>query len=88
MPRISEFFGMTIYMYWFDIQKHHQPHFHVRYGGAEAVFTLEGRRLDGRIGGRAERLISEWCAERQAEIQHAWSCAAQGQEVPWILPLQ
>jgi hypothetical protein len=27
MPRISEFFGIVIYMYWFDQAKHKVPHF-------------------------------------------------------------
>ena len=45
MPRISEFFGMTICMYWFDTQKHKVPHFHVRHQGAEAVFSLDGLPL-------------------------------------------
>jgi hypothetical protein len=88
MPRISEFFGMTVYMYWFDTQKHHQPHFHVRYQGVEAVFALDGRVLDGKLGARAERLVAEWAKERRTEIEHAWACAAQGRELPWVLPLQ
>ena len=33
MPRISEFFGIAIYMYWFDRQKHQVPHFHARFAG-------------------------------------------------------
>ncbi len=37
MPKISEFFGITILMYWIDTQKHKKPHFHVRYSGKEAV---------------------------------------------------
>jgi hypothetical protein len=88
MPRISEFFGMVVYMYWFDTQKHREAHFHVRYRGVEAVFSLDGRRLEGNIGGRAERLIVEWCTERKSEIQAAWACAVQGKEMPWVLPLQ
>ncbi|MEE8410239.1 MAG: DUF4160 domain-containing protein, partial [Myxococcota bacterium] len=37
MPRIAEFFGIAIYMYWFDNQRHRLPHVHARYGGREAV---------------------------------------------------
>lgn len=50
MPRISEFFGIVIYMYWFDQQKHKSPHFHARFAGDEAVFDLDGRCLEGDIG--------------------------------------
>jgi hypothetical protein len=88
MPRLSEFFGMTIYMYWFDNQKHKVPHFHVRYQGTEGVFALDGTVLGGDLGPRAHRLVREWCAERHTELESAWACAASGREIPWILPLR
>lgn len=88
MPRISEFFGLTVYMYWFDTQKHRIPHFHVRYQGAEAVFHLNGERMEGDLGPRAERLVAEWCAERSTELHDAWERAAAGREIPWVLPLR
>ena len=88
MPRISEFFGIDIYMYWFDTQKHKLPHFHARYGGKEAVFDLHGNLIEGDLGRRAGRLISEWCAERKEELQQAWACALTGKEIPWVLPIR
>lgn len=59
MPRLSEFFGLAVYMYWFDTQKHHVPHFHVRYQGSEAVYALNGTCIDGDLGPRAHRLVVE-----------------------------
>jgi hypothetical protein len=88
MPRISEFFGMVVLMYWFDTQKHKQPHFHVRYRGVEAVFALDGTLLEGDLGARAHRLVREWSAERAAAIHESWACAAAGEEIPWVLPIQ
>jgi hypothetical protein len=88
MPRISEFFGIAIYMYWFDTQKHKTPHFHARHGGVEAVFDLKGNCLEGDLGPRATRLISELCEERNKELQLAWSCATAGKELPWVLPIR
>ena len=88
MPRISEFFGLVVYMYWFDTQKHKLPHIHVRYQGAEAVFSLDGRLLEGTIGIRAEKLVQDWCGQSQQALEAAWVCAAAGKEVPWVLPLQ
>ena len=88
MPRISEFFGITILMYWYDVQKHKEPHFHARFQGREAVFDLAGNCLAGTLGARANRLISEWCNERSAELTEAWDCAMNGKEIPWVLPLQ
>lgn len=88
VPRISEFFGITIYMYWYDFQKHNIPHFHARYAGREAVYDLSGNLLEGDVGQRAHRLIEEWTGERKTELQNAWKQAMEGKEVPWVSPLQ
>jgi hypothetical protein len=88
VPRISEFFGIAIYMYWFDQQKHKTPPIHARFAGEEAVFDLSGRCLEGDIGGRAARLVDEWCRERSSELRAAWDATAAGQEVPWVAPLR
>jgi hypothetical protein len=31
MPVISMFFGLIVRMYFFDTDRHHEPHFHVEY---------------------------------------------------------
>jgi hypothetical protein len=33
MPRIAEFFGITIYLYFADTKRHAAPHYHAKYGG-------------------------------------------------------
>jgi hypothetical protein len=38
MPRISQFFGVVIYMYFND---HRPPHFHAEYGEFEAVYAID-----------------------------------------------
>jgi hypothetical protein len=54
-PRISEFYGIVIEMYFGD---HAPPHFHARYSGDEATIViatseiLDGRSLLGRY---------DWC---------------------------
>ncbi len=73
MPKIYEFFGIIISMYWFDTQKHKEPHFHARFQGSEAVFDLSGKCLAGDLGARAARLISEWCDERKQE-RRSYGC--------------
>lgn len=75
-------------MYLMDTQKHHTPHFHARYSGNEAVFTLNGKLLTGHLGTRAERLIKEWAEERKIDLEYAWSQAVIGKEVPWIPPIK
>jgi Domain of unknown function (DUF4160) len=59
MPRISEFFGILIYMYWFDNQQHKLPHLHARQAGKEAVFELNGTLIQGSLGLRANKLVTE-----------------------------
>jgi hypothetical protein len=88
MPRISEFFGIVIYMYWFDQEKHKLPHFHAKYAEFKAVFTLKGRSIEGSLGLVGDRLVEEWAKSRKSEIQDAWSKAVHGQEIPWIKPIQ
>ena len=88
MPKISEFFGLSVYMYWFDIQKHRLPHIHVKYGDKNAVFDLLGNVIEGNLGYRAHHLIREWCVENQADLQSALTAAVDGKDVPWINPLR
>ena len=57
MPRISEFFGIVIYMYYND---HWPSHFHATYGEREAVYmidTLEVLRCN--LPRRAHALVVE-----------------------------
>ena len=88
MLRISEFFGIIIYMYFMDTQKHDMPHFHARYSGQEATFTLERDLISGRLSIRTEKLVKEWAVERQIELKYAWSQAVIGKEIPWIAPIK
>ena len=88
MPRISEFFGIVVYMYWFDDSRHKQPHFHAFFEGEMAVFDFAGKCLVGDIGKRATRLVKEWATERQAELNAAWEKAIAGKELPWIKPIR
>jgi Domain of unknown function (DUF4160) len=43
MPRISAFYGITIWMYWNE-GHHARPHFHARYGGQTASIDFDGNR--------------------------------------------
>ena len=38
MPRISEFYGIAVYMYFAD---HNPPHFHAIYGASEAAIAVD-----------------------------------------------
>jgi hypothetical protein len=77
VPRISEFFGIIIAMYYND---HAPPHFHARYGGHEAtleIATLEVLR--GRLPPRALGLVLEWAALHRGELNANWTAARKGE---------
>ena len=50
MPTISMFYGIIIYMYFFDNKKLNKPHIHAEYGEHTAVLSIEdGELLDGKL---------------------------------------
>ena len=88
MPRISEFYGIFIYMYFQDIRQHHAPHIHVRYGEYKASFSIEtGERLAGRLGNRQSKRVQDWIVARRAALDENWQRALRGETLEWIDPL-
>ncbi len=70
MPRISEFFGIVIEMFYGD---HPPPHFHARYGEESAKVAIEdGDVIAGSLSGRALRLVREWLDEHREELVSNW----------------
>lgn len=89
MPRISEFFGITIYLYFADTKRHATPHFHARYGGSEAVYSIpDGDLLAGSLPKRQERLVQGWTALRAKELKKAWQRAVNMEQPDQIEPLR
>ena len=88
MPRISEFFGIAIYLYYSDTSRHSKPHFHARYGDHEAAYAIpEGDLLAGSLPPRQERMVQGWAALRAADLEQAWTNAVNMQEPGTIEPL-
>ncbi len=70
MPAISRFYGIVIFMNYDD---HLPRHFHARYGEHKASIRIaDGTVLDGSLPGRALRLIKEWQALHQLELEENW----------------
>lgn len=85
MPRISEFYGIAIEMYFRD---HPPPHFHARYGGEEAVIAIAtGEVIAGSMPGRALRLVREWTLMHQNELNANWDLARAREALVSIAPL-
>ncbi len=61
MPEISRFLGIVIAMYY---NEHAPPHFHAKYGGQRASFSIQDLRLtEGRLPQRVISLVLEWAFE-------------------------
>jgi hypothetical protein len=85
MPRLSQFYGIAIYMYYRD---HAPPHFHAIYGEHEAVFQIAtGNVLAGRLPRRARTMVEDWLAAHRAELQQDWDLAVANQPLLPVPPL-
>lgn len=70
MPRLSEFYGIAIYMYFAD---HSPPHFRAIYAEYEALIKIDdGAVLRGALPTTAFRLVEQWRAEHLAELHDNW----------------
>ena len=78
MPRVSEFFGIVIYMYYDD---HPEPHFHATYGGREVkVKIIDLSVMAGGLNPRAMGLVIEWAAQHRVALRENWDRA--GRRLP------
>ena len=85
MPRISEFYGILIYMYF---QDHPPAHFHAIYAEFEAVVSVEsGDVLQGQLPTRALKLVREWRELHRGELLEDWRRAQEGEPLAKIPPL-
>lgn len=86
MPEISRFFGIVIRIYFND---HDPAHFHVVYGGFEALINIETLAIyRGDLPRRALALVLEWAALHRDELRQDWELARKGQPLQPIAPLE
>lgn len=86
MPRISQFYGIALYMYYRD---HAPPHFHAIYGDFEAEIEIASARImEGKLPRRARSLVEEWAEVRREALQRNWDLARTGQPLEPIEPLE
>lgn len=86
MPKIAEFFGISIYVYYRD---HGPAHFHALYGGDEVLVSIEDLSvLEGRLSPRAMGLVTEWASLHQDELRVVWKQAGAHEPLNKIEPLR
>jgi hypothetical protein len=86
LPKISEFFGIAIYVYY---REHMPPHFHAIYGDEEVLIAIDGLSvLCGKLTPRAMGLVIEWANLHQDELRRVWAQAMAQQPLDRIEPLR
>lgn len=86
MPRVAEFYGISIHLYY---QDHAPPHFHAIYGGHEAEVEISsGAILKGYLPARARRLMREWAESYRHELAQNWDRARAGLPLNPLPPLE
>ncbi|HLP18614.1 MAG TPA: DUF4160 domain-containing protein [Bacteroidota bacterium] len=89
MPTISMFYGIVIYLYFYDDQRHKTPHIHAKYQGADAsVSIIDGEVLAGEIPLNKLRLVQAWIEIHRESLQADWDLAINGQPPFSIDPLK
>jgi hypothetical protein len=85
MPEISRFFGIIIAMFY---DEHSPPHFHARYGDAQAVIEILSLRvLEGGLPPRALGLVIEWASQHQEALLRNWQLTRDERPPEKIAPL-
>jgi len=85
VPRLSEFYGIIIAMYFDD---HPPPHFHAKYGDDQAQIVITtGEVLNGFLPRRALALVCEWTEFHRNELMSDWQRAERHQPLVSIDPL-
>jgi len=86
MPEISRFLGIVIAIYW---KEHGVPHFHAKYQGWRASFSItDFRLLEGGLPPRVTGLVLEWATVHQDELMADWNLAMAKKPLLPIAPLE
>ncbi len=86
MPEVSRFLGIVIFIYF---REHGVPHFHAKYGGSRAVFSIEDlEMIEGELPRRVRALVLEWAFEHRRELLEDWELAKAKKPLKEIAPLE
>ena len=86
MPEVSRFFGIVIVFYY---REHGIPHFHAKYSGQTASFSIDDLRLlEGKLPPRVTALVLEWAFMHRAELLEDWNLAVARKRLNAIAPLE
>ncbi|MEN9444101.1 MAG: hypothetical protein RIS47_991 [Bacteroidota bacterium] len=76
------FYGIIVYMYYFDNKQHKTPHIHAKYQDEEVVVSIpEGKILEGNFPNPKMKLLQAWITIHQEELLANWQLAIQGEQL-------
>jgi hypothetical protein len=76
------FYGIIIYLYFFDNKQHNAPHIHAKYQSDEAIILIpEGNLIDGNIPQNKMKLVQAWIEIHKDELLADWELACNGEPV-------
>ena len=85
MPLISDFFGISVSMYYDD---HNPPHFHADYNDKKILVDIrKGRVLKGAFPSKQLKYVLAWADIHQDELMEDWELAKQDLPLKKIAPL-
>ena len=86
MPRICQFYGIVIAMFYND---HDPPHFHAIYGEHRALVGIDAVRvIAGSLPARALRMVFDWARSHQDELRENWRLARERRPLLPVEPLE
>jgi hypothetical protein len=86
VPRVSEFYGIVIAMFFND---HAPPHFHAAHAGRQAMIDLTTLEvLEGELAPNAVKLVRKWAQLHRGELRRNWDRAREGLPLDRIAPLE
>jgi len=89
MPTLSMFYGIIVYIYFYDDKKHKLPHVHASYGDEDAVFAIaDGTILEGGLPRNKQKLVEAWIEIHREDLLADWRLAVNGQNPLPIKPLE
>lgn len=88
MPVISQFFGIVIRMFFKEFGEHHLPHIHISYNEFQAVYDLEGNKLEGDFPKKQSKLVEAWIIIHSEELKSLWKLMQEGEDYFKIEPLK
>jgi hypothetical protein len=85
MPSLSNFYGITIYMYW---DEHPPPHFHAKAEGDWVSIEIRTLKVTGgALSPKHMALVLKWASLHQSELMEAWNLCSAQIPPPRITPL-